>query len=250
MKKNFHRHAPVMFEECVASTNTRLKALAVEGVEHGTVLVASRQTGGRGRRGKSFESPSKGLYMSMLLRPEGEPEKNVTLTACAAVAVAEAVERICGVKPEIKWPNDLILKGKKICGILAEQVFDGKSVQLVLGIGLNVNTAEEDFSGELRGTAGSILTQTGKETSIEQLAVCVIAELDKMYELWCRDSSMFLEEYRRNCVNLGKEVNILRDGKTIPAYVQKINDDYSLEVRYENGELDNIYFGEVSIRNK
>ena len=117
------RHAPVYRFDRLDSTNTRLKALAREGAAPGTVLLAREQSGGRGRLGRSFASPPGGLYLSMLLRPACPPERCLSLTPLAAVAARRAVLDCTGLSPEIKWPNDLLLGGKKLCGILTEVRF-------------------------------------------------------------------------------------------------------------------------------
>lgn len=139
------RPAPVIFEETVDSTNTALKALARAGALSGTVLIARQQTGGRGRLGRSFESPPEGLYLSMLLKTTLPAERTLTITPMAAVAVCRTVEVVCGLSPEIKWPNDVLLDGRKLCGILTELSVQGAEASLVLGVGVNVNTPPESF---------------------------------------------------------------------------------------------------------
>ena len=150
------------FDE-IDSTNTYAKQLAVEGAEHGTVILADYQTAGRGRMNREFQSPrGKGIYLSVLLRPKVPVERLMCVTALAGVAVCNAVENVCGIRPGLKWPNDPVLGNRKICGILTELVMtpEGKPI-LVLGIGINVLQEEHDFSPEIRPIATSIAVETG-----------------------------------------------------------------------------------------
>lgn len=241
------RRAPVISEESVDSTNTALKALATTGALSGTVLTARQQTGGRGRLGRSFESPPEGLYLSMLLKTNFPPERTLTITPMAAVAVCRTVEAVCGLSPEIKWPNDVLLGGKKLCGILTElSVQDGEAA-LVLGIGVNVNTSEESFSPALRDAVCSIYGCTGRKTDMNAFARHLIAELDGLFALWEADSSAFLAEYRRRCSTPGRDILVLQNGESRPARAVVINEDMSLQIIGENGE-EALRFGEISIR--
>ena len=241
------RTAPVLFEDCVGSTSTALKELAGNGAAHGTVLIARRQTGGRGRLGRSFESPPGGLYMSMLLRTALPPERTVTVTPLAAIAVCRAVETLCGLTPEIKWPNDVQLSGKKLCGILTEMSAEKSGARLVLGIGVNVNTRLEDFSPALRNTACSIFTHTGRYADISALAGELIRELDSLFPAWEKDGSAILPEYRRRCTTVGRDILVLQNGVSTSARAVGINDDMSLRVITGSGEM-SLRFGEVTVR--
>lgn len=239
----------MMVLACTDSTNDRLKELAREGAPHGTVLLALRQTEGRGRMGRSFISPENGLYMSVLLRPECPPEKLPTLTPCAALAVCRALERSCGVKAEIKWPNDLLIGGKKLCGILTEGVAgdDGK-MAAVIGVGINLNTTAEHFPEDLRDIVCSVLDVTGRETDVQSLAEAVTDALEDIYKRWCAGDSRVRDEYRKLCTTLGRDVNVLRNGEACPARALDIGEDFSLLVERHDGSRERIRFGEVSIR--
>lgn len=241
------RNAPVIYEESLSSTNTVLKELARSGAAHGTVLIARCQTGGRGRMGRSFQSPPEGLYMSMLLRTKIAPEKTASITPMAAVAVCRTAERQAGVSPDIKWPNDVLLGGKKLCGILTEMSADGSGgAQLILGIGVNVNTPAAAFSPELREIVCSLLSHTGHRTDIAAFAEGLIRELDALYSAWVEDSQAFLAEYRRRCSTVGRDILILQNGESRPARAVGINGDMSLRVISARGEED-LRFGEVSV---
>lgn len=244
-----HRAAPVIIEDCLSSTNTRLKKMAMEGAAEGTVLIARRQSGGRGRMDRQFLSPEGGLYLSMLLTPSCTPDETLSLTPCAAVAVQRAVYRLCGVSPDIKWPNDLLAEGRKICGILCESLFFQGQQKLIVGIGLNVSTPPEAFRGELAHIAGSLLSVTGSTATVDAAAAAVIAELDRMYSDWQADHGCCLEEYRRGCISCNRPVLLIRNDETRGAFSTGIDENYALCVRYADGSTEAIKTGEVSLRN-
>ena len=243
------RAAPVIVKEQVTSTNSVLKELAIEGAAEGSVLIALRQTGGRGRMGRSFLSPPGGIYLSMLLSPRCSPEASLSLTPCAAVAVQRAIARLSDVQADIKWPNDLLVESKKVCGILCESVFYQGQQKLIVGVGLNVNTPPEAFTGELSAIAGSLFSVTGKKISSQKAAEALIEELDRMYADWQNDHRCCLEEYKRSCINLKRPVLLIRGEEKIKAYAEDIDENYELMVRHENGQIETIKTGEVSLRN-
>ena len=236
------RQAPVFFQNLVDSTNTRIKQLAAQGAPDGTMYIAAAQSAGRGRKGRAFLSPPGGLYLSMLLRPGCPAEEALSITPLAAVAVCRAVKGVFGLDCGIKWPNDVVLGGKKLCGILTEASTDKDGLFLVLGIGVNLNT--EEFPEELRQVAGSVFLLSGKKTEPELFARELIGQLDELYAGWKADKNVFLEEYRALCINTGREV--LAGGR--PAKALGIAEDYSLLVEYPDGTKENIAYGEVSVR--
>ena len=218
------------------STNTRARLLAEQGAQHGTAVIADRQTAGRGRSGRSFYSPAEtGIYLSMVLRPE-KADVNMA-TVRAAVGVCRAVERVCGRAPQIKWVNDLFLDGKKICGILAEGVgpfVNGAPAAVVLGVGINCST--ESFPEELQFLAGSI----GGGFSREALAAAVMTEL--------RELTGGIEEYRERSLMIDREVSFVRDGETVTATVLGIDDTGGLILRHADGGTTVLRCGEVSVK--
>ena len=146
----------LLWFDSIDSTNTCARELARQGAAHGTVLIADHQTGGRGRRGRSFHSPAgSGIYMSVILRPHCKPQELMHLTCSAAVAMCDAVEKAVGFRPGIKWTNDLVYGGKKIAGVLTELGFDQHGLVdfAVIGIGINCCQRESDFPEEIRGIA-------------------------------------------------------------------------------------------------
>ena len=222
----------------VDSTNLRAKQLAAEGAADGTVVVADLQTAGRGRLGRSFQSPGgQGIYLTALLRPDLPPERLSPVTAMAGVAVCRAIERICGASPGLKWPNDPVLGGRKVCGILTELSLEGETgrVQdLELGIGINVSQRPEDFTPEVREIATSLAQAVGHPVSRPALAA--------------GESGPYLTEYRRRCVNLGRTVRLLGTDGGETAEALDIDGDFGLVVRMADGTVRTVRSGEVSVR--
>lgn len=236
------------------STNLRAKQLALAGAADGTVVTADCQTAGRGRMDRSFQSPrGKGVYLTALLRPDLPPERLLPVTAMAGVAVCGAVEELCGVRPGLKWPNDPVLGGKKLCGILTELSLEGETgrVQyLVLGIGVNVGQAAADFTPEVAEMATSLSMALGHSVSRPALAAAEIRALDRLYaDLLAGNLSPYLAACRRDCVNLGKTVQLISpDGARETAQALDIDGDFGLVVRTASGETRSVRSGEVSVR--
>ena len=224
------------------------------GAADGTVVVADRQTAGRGRLGRSFQSPGgQGIYLTALLRPDLPPERLSPVTAMAGVAVCRAVERLCGVSPGLKWPNDPVLDGKKLCGILTELSLEGETArvqELVLGIGINVSQRPEDFTPEVREIATSLVQALGHAVSRPALAAEIIREVDRLCAaLAAGETGPYLAEYRRRCVNLGRTVRLLRpDGGGETAEALDIDEEFGLVVRRPDGAVKTVRSGEVSVR--
>lgn len=241
-KKN-KRPAPVTLLKTTDSTNTGLKAMAKAGAVHGTVLAALEQTGGRGRLGRSFASPEGGLYMSILWRPALKPEQAAKLSCAGALAVCAAVENFCGVTPLIKWPNDLLLDGKKLCGILCEGSWSESGGYVVLGLGINVNTVT--FPSELADKAVSLSQYTGKSFDIKALLEEIVCRLDMVYDNWGSDGAAFIDEYRRRCVTIGRYVTVDHLGKRLKAHALSISDNYGLLLQWSDGTIEEKSFGEI-----
>ncbi len=239
--------------ERVDSTNSYLKRAASEGVVDGTVAVADEQTGGRGRRGRDFLSPpGKGVYLSALLRPPVEPNHLLPITGFTAVAVCNAVERVAGVRPRIKWANDLVLGGRKLCGILTELSMEGESGCLqyaIIGVGVNVAHMPGDFPPELDGVATSLLQETGRAVPRAALAAAIIEELDALYMALLRHKLQpYLDAYRRDCLTIGQEVQLLWEDVHERVLATGVDNELGLEVVRQNGAREIIRTGEVSVR--
>ena len=237
------------FEE-LDSTNRYLKELAAGGAPEGTVIIANRQSAGRGRLGRSFFSPEeKGIYMSILLCPDISLERAVLITSMAAVAVANAIESICGIETKIKWVNDIFIHNKKACGILTEAGIHAEKGTLdyaVLGIGINVGSME--FPEELREIATSVSNECGFEVSKEELIDEVLRELELWYPtLW--DGS-FLAESKKRSLILGKEIRVMEETHPEGGYFAKAVDINGLGnlLIEKDGAIQVLNSGEVSIR--
>ena len=237
-----------------SSTNDLLKSLANEGAPEGTLVLAEEQTAGRGRMGRSFYSPQgTGLYMSLLLRPEIYMKEALIITAMAAVAGAEAIDELRrrkAPKCRIKWVNDLILDGRKICGILAEAAFSSSSKPdfIVIGIGFNVNTPVSAFPEELRNTAGSLFSCTSKTVDRELLIGEMIRELDRMASDHMKEKNVYLSFYRSRSVTVGKNITVIRGDEKKPAFAESVSDSFALRVRFADGSREDLSTGEITIR--
>lgn len=233
----------------IASTSTALKQLGRQGAPEGVVLVADSQTGGRGRSGRSFFSPPGcGIYMSLLLCPDMLPQNAALLTAAAAVAVSRAIQNVCGVNSQIKWVNDIFVKGKKCCGILTEADIDPDTKKVsfaVVGIGINVMPPKEGFPREISNIAGSVL-QAYDETVRPRLAAEVLNLFMQLYREGNTDS--FLQEYRDRSMVIGQNINILKGDIITPAFAKGIDDNCNLVVTYPDGREEALSSGEISIR--
>lgn len=244
-----YRDLPITVAEETQSTNTALRALAEAGAPEGTVYIAQGQTGGRGRRGRSFFSPAgTGLYLSLLLRPTAwEPTRAAQLTAAAAAAMCEAIRQVTGKEPGIKWVNDLLLDGKKICGILTEASFSMESGVLeyaVLGLGVNVYLPEGGFPGQLREIAGAVLDTPGEDVRNRIAGEFLNRFLDG-YEH--PEDRHFLDVYRRRSIAVGREVTVLSGGWERRAFAFGLDDDCRLLVRYPDGTEQALSYGEIQI---
>lgn len=237
--------------DTVDSTNDEIKRRALGGAEAGLVVTAEQQTAGKGRRGRGFQSLSgKGLYLSVLLKPAVPLDKVSQLTAWTAVAVCRAIEGICDVKPAIKWPNDILVDGKKLCGILTEMGVEAETGALgyvVVGMGTNISQTAEDFGEELSKIATSLHICGANVTRLD-LARALIFELDKMNAAFPNGWEKYYENYKNRCVTLGKAVKIIRpDGETI-ATAEGLTEDFKLVVRHQDGAREEVSSGEVSVR--
>lgn len=236
----------------IDSTNSEVKRRAMAGAEEGLVVTAEEQTAGRGRRGRSFHSPSgTGLYFSVLLRPKCSVEELSNLTAWVAVAVAEGVETTCGTKPAIKWTNDLVLNGKKISGILTELSIESESgfvEYVVVGVGINVNHKKGDFPPDLEQTTSSIAIETGGTLCRACLCRDILLSLNKMISTFPQGKTAYLEAYRENCLTLGREVQVIVGEDRRPATAVGIDEEFRLLVDYPDGSQEALSAGEVSVR--
>ena len=245
----------VFYKKETGSTNIDCKLLAGQGAPHGALAVTERQVSGRGRRGRGWESPAgESIYMSILCRPDFPPDRAPMLTLVMGVSVAQAVEKYTGLPAKIKWPNDVVVNGKKICGILTEMEMglETKEIQyLVIGVGINVNN--EAFPEELRDKATSLLLESGgKEHKIYRapLVQHVMEAFEKNYELFLRtlDLSLLKDVYNAFLVSRDAPVKVLDPKGEYTGIARQIDDAGDLLVETEDGEVKKVYSGEVSVR--
>lgn len=232
------------------STNLRAKAAAGEGADAGLVILAEQQTDGRGRRGRAWQSPAgENIYMTVLLRPDFEPEKAPMLTLLAACAAARAVKSPGKRQPQIKWPNDLIINGKKICGILTEMGMKGECTEYVI-VGIGINCNQTDFPEELRNRATSLKCEYGCEVCREEIVARFLEEFESLYEEFEKRKSLefIRDEYETLLVNEGREVCVLEPGKEWTGTAAGITETGELIVKKDSGEICEISSGEVSVR--
>lgn len=240
----------IYFYEETDTTNNRARELALEGAPEGTLVVAEKQTAGRGRRGKVWESPlGTGIWMSLVLRPQIAPAEASVLTLLCGLATAEAIEAETGLSAGIKWPNDILINGKKAVGILTEMDCEMSEVHFVIpGIGINVNMAS--FPPEIAEIATSLYLECGKTVSRRRLVHKVLERLEEHYETFLRTGSFaaMLEDYRKHCITLGKEVHVLGREPFFAEALDITPEGELLVRRADNGKEEVVFSGEVSIR--
>ena len=238
-----------VFEE-TTSTNDVIEKLARDGVKEGAVVFAESQTKGRGRMGRKWVSPSrKGLWFSVLLRPAMRPAAVTQLTIAAAVALFRAIRAQTGVAPEIKWPNDLLMRGKKIAGILTELSAELDKVKhVILGIGISVNLTATEFPPDLRKIATSLRIETGQRQNRADLAIKILQEFDRDYERICAEEfEAIADEWEEHCATLGQNVVIHTGDRTIRGAAESLDTDGALLLRTQHGRLERIIGGDVTI---
>lgn len=239
---------PIHHLEITASTNDLAKALGAGGAPEGTVVLAEAQSAGRGRHGRQWLSPSGvGLYVSVLLRPPLPPENLPPLTLTAAVAVVRALVRTTGVAPGIKWPNDLMLSGKKFGGILTEwETHPEQGPYLVVGLGINVNT--RDFPPELEGLATSLARELGRPIPRGPLLQAWLKEFDGLYDTALRQGfPEILEEWKRHSVTLGNRVTVRQGERQLKGLALEISPTGALLLETAPGQRVWVISGEIPV---
>lgn len=240
----------VYFKEQVDSTNTWAKKLAEEGAPSGTLVCADAQTRGKGRRGRSWESPrGSSLYMSLILKPDILPLHASALTLVMGLSVVEAIREKTGLDAWIKWPNDVVVSGKKLCGILTEMSAQMDYVEyVIIGVGINVNRKE--FPRELSDMATSVELELGHKISRADLAAKVMEHFEKNYQIFLKtgDMSALRSDYDKVLVNRNRQVKVTSPGGHCEGTALGINDKGELLVECSDHEIREVYAGEVSVR--
>lgn len=238
--------------DSIDSTNTQAKKLAAQGAPQGSVVIADHQTGGRGRLGRSFSSPAgMGVYLSFVLRPACKPEQLMHLTCVAGVAVCDALEKCCGIRPGIKWINDLVYAGKKAGGILTELSVDAKTGLVdyaIIGIGINCNQTQADFPEDIRHMATSLSQVCGKKIDRSSVAIALINALLSLCDSFLSEKAQLMARYQKDCITVGKQIVVFRGDQRQYGTALSVGDDGSLLVEFSDGVRQSVNSGEVSIR--
>lgn len=239
----------IYYFDSIDSTNTKAKELAEEGHPGGTLVVADRQTAGKGRRGRSWESPSGiGIFMTLMLKPEINPNNASMLTLVAAMATTRAIRRVTGVPAMIKWPNDIVMNGKKVCGILTEMSAQFDYINhIVIGIGINVHN--EEFPEEIAQTASSLYLESGQHIHRASLIEAFLEEFEDVYAEYLKTEDMegLVKEYDSMLVNRGRQVRVLDPKEPFEGKAMGITKKGELIVdTWESRKL--VSSGEVSVR--
>ncbi|NLN29260.1 MAG: biotin--[acetyl-CoA-carboxylase] ligase [Firmicutes bacterium] len=247
--ERFGRH--IEYHESIGSTNERAKALGVAGKPEGCIVVAEEQTAGRGRLGRSWISPfAEGLFVSLLLRPPFRPWEAPKLTLLSAVAVQRAISEVCGLESKIKWPNDLELRGKKVCGILVEMGMEMDAVSyVVVGIGINANLRVDVLPDDVRERATSLRHELGRPVDRVALLASLLSYFERLYDQALGDGfRTVLELNRRLSSTLGRRIRVLTARDEWEGVAVDIDHNGALLVRRDDGSVQAVHSGEVSIR--
>lgn len=238
----------VFFSTC-DSTNTRLQELANAGAKEGTVVISEEQTAGQGRNGRNWNSPKgEGIFLSMLLRPEFKPRYASMITLVTALAVCSALGKNGVERLFIKWPNDIVASGKKLCGILTKMSTDAESIQyIIVGLGINVN--QKNFHPEIAKIATSLYIETKEEKSQVNIIADFLSAFETYYEQFriTKDLSLLKEEYNQKLVHRNSMVRIIEEGREKTVKALEINEKGELLVE-EQGQIRTIIAGEISVR--
>ncbi len=241
---------PVTFYSQINSTNLQAKLDAENGAGQGALVVADMQTAGRGRRGRSWCSPAgTNVYFTLLLKPEYAADKASAVTLVMAMAVVEGIRETCGVEAGIKWPNDIVIGGKKVCGMLTEMSVERDYIHYVV-IGVGVNVGLQEFVPEVAATATSLQQECGRRVPRAALTANIMKAFEKYYQTFLEtlDMSGLLEDYNRLLVNRGKEVRVLDPKGEFTGISRGINRLGELLVERSDGNVEPVYAGEVSVR--
>jgi len=243
----------LIFLREVGSTNDLAKELASYGAVEGTVVVAETQRAGRGRLGRTWFSPAGGLYFSVVLRPNVRAGAAVTLVFVASLAMVKVLRELYGLRVETKWPNDVLVNGKKVCGILAEMKMTGEIVKfVVVGIGVNANVnVEEAFPEELRSSVTSLENKFRKKVELEVLFRALLEKLESVYELFVKEGfASVLKEWKKYASFVGCRVEVTSGTEKWVGLALDVESDGSLVMRLEDGTVKHVFVGDISLRQK
>ncbi|OFI01495.1 bifunctional ligase/repressor BirA [Clostridium acetireducens DSM 10703] len=241
----------INYFETIDSTNIKAKELALQGEKEGTVIISEEQTLGKGRLGRGWASPKyKGIWMSLILKPNIDIMKAPKITQIGAAAIVKALREM-NIKSFVKWPNDIVLNNKKICGILTEMSGELNRISyVIMGIGINVNINKEDFSEEIRAVATSLKEEVGHKISRKELVGKVLNNFEYLYYKFVNEENFkeTIDICKSHSALIGKQIKVINNKSTKIAKAVDLNDEGELVVQYENGDMEYLVSGEVSTR--
>jgi len=243
----------IFFSRAVHSTNDWAKELAELGASEGTIAIAETQTAGRGRLGKDWVSPKGGLWFTFILRPRLKPAEAVKLVFVAGLAVAQVLHELHGFKVETKWPNDVLVNGRKICGVLAEMNTTGGNVNFVaLGVGVNANfDAKKALPKKLWKDATSLESELGRKIRLEKLFKALLERLEVIYEKFLKEGfNPILEEWKVYAEFLGHQVEVVSQNEKLVGLASDVNQEGALVLKLEDGTLNSVFVGTLSLRRR
>ncbi len=239
----------ILYHASIPSTMSAAKELALSGCVDGTVIIAGEQDSGRGRLGKSWSSPRGGLWLSTVLRPQLSPQEISLISLAAGVGICRTIRKHCSMKAELKWPNDVLIRGKKVCGILAEgSINSGRVEYIVLGLGVNLNLDINQLPEELQEYASTLSAEYGKPIDFTDFLKNLLIELDSAYSLLLNDRTAIIALWKGYSITIGKKVSAISGTQTIIGTAVDITDTGSLVIELESGETIEVCSGEVSLR--
>jgi BirA family biotin operon repressor/biotin-[acetyl-CoA-carboxylase] ligase len=241
----------ILFSREVDSTNKWAKELATYGADEGTVVIAETQTKGRGRLDREWISPTGGLWFSLILSPNLSPTEAVRLTLVAGLAVAKVLREMFHLKTETKWPNDVLVNGRKICGVLTEMNTIGETVNFtIVGVGVNANfDVENVFPEQLKKAATSLEKELGRKVKLEKLFRALLEQLENLYELFVKEGfNPILEEWKNYAGFLGCKVEVSSPTGKMSGVALDVDDEGALVLRLEDGTVKRVFVGDVSVR--
>ena len=240
----------ILFSREVDSTNMWAKELATYGADEGTVTIAETQMKGRGRLDREWISPTGGLWFSIILRPKLNPTEAVKLTLVAGLAVAKVLREMFDLKTETKWPNDVLVNGRKICGVLAEMNTTGETVSfVVVGVGVNVNfDVENVFPEQLKKVSTSLEKELGRKVKLENLFRTLLEQLESLYELLIKEGfNPILDEWKTYAGFLGCKVEVTGPTGKMSGLALDVDHEGALVLRLEDGTVKRVFVGDVSV---
>ncbi|MFH1328921.1 MAG: biotin--[acetyl-CoA-carboxylase] ligase [Candidatus Bathyarchaeota archaeon] len=240
----------IHFLKDVTSTNDVAKRLAFEGAEEGSVVIAGSQLNGKGRGGREWFSPLGGIWLSIILRPKSGFSNAALITLMAGIAVARVISRITKLKAALKWPNDVIINGKKVCGILAEMSGPFENRFLVLGIGINANIDSNTFPIELKVVATTLRSELRYDVNKVELIRLALEELEGLYLQLTQNSQggkVILTEWKKLTNTIGAYVTFVTGDEIFKGQAVDVDEDGALILKLENGSFKKFYSGDVSI---